>query len=37
MCVCVCVWIEKERVWFDLFSLLNGISIFIGYLMPKPS
>ena len=26
MCVCVC-----------LFSLFNGISAFVGYLMPKPS
>ena len=24
-------------VWFSLVSLFNGISIFVGYLMPKPS
>ena len=23
-------------VWFRLVSLFNGISTFIGYLMPKP-
>ena len=22
--------------WFGLVSLLNGISSFVGYLMPKP-
>ena len=22
--------------WFGLVSLFNGISIFVGYLMPKP-
>ena len=27
MCVCVCGW---------LVSLFNGISTFVGYLMPKP-
>ena len=24
-------------VWFGLVSLFNGISTFVGYLMPKPS
>ena len=23
-------------VWFGLVSLFNGISAFVGYLMPKP-
>ena len=23
-------------VWFDLVSLFNGISTFVGYSMPKP-
>ena len=23
-------------VWFGLVSLFNGISTFVGYLMPKP-
>ena len=23
--------------WFGLVSLFNGISTFVGYLMPKPS
>ena len=23
--------------WFDLVSLFNGISVFVGYLIPKPS
>ena len=32
MCVCVCVC-----VWLGLLSLFNGISTFVGYLMPKPS
>ena len=28
---------SKERmVWFGLVSLFNGISTFVGYLMPKP-
>ena len=22
--------------WFGLFSLFNGISTFVGYLVPKP-
>ena len=26
----------KVVIWFDLVSLFNGISTFIGYLMPKP-
>ena len=31
MCVCVCVW-------FSFVSFfINDISIFVGYLMPKPS
>ena len=25
------------KVWFGLVSLINGISTFLGYLMPKPS
>ena len=24
------------RPWFGLVSLFNGISTFVGYLMPKP-
>ena len=27
----------KKLDWFGLVSLLNGISTFLGYLMPKPS
>ena len=23
--------------WFDLVSLFNGVSIFVGYLLPNPS
>ena len=34
MCVCVCVCVCL--VWFGLVSLFNGISTFVGYLMPKP-
>ena len=32
MCVCVCV---NGLIW--LVSLLNGISTFMSYLIPKPS
>ena len=28
-------WANKEMVWFGLISLFNGISTFVGYLMPK--
>ena len=24
------------QIWFSLVSLFNGISTFVGYLMPKP-
>ena len=27
---------EKENYKFGLVSLFNGISTFVGYLMPKP-
>ena len=27
----------RAKVFFDLFFFFNGISIFVGYLMPKPS
>ena len=30
MCVCVCVCV------FGLVSLFDGISTFVGFLMPKP-
>ena len=29
--------VPKELIWFDLVSLFNGISTFVGYLKPKPS
>ena len=29
-------WCETY-IWFDLLFLFNGISIFVGYLMPDPS
>ena len=35
VCVCVCVCVCAS-VWFSLVSLFNGISTFVGYLMPKP-
>ena len=28
--------LPKRKVWFVLVSLFNGISTFMGYLMPKP-
>ena len=28
---------NKDIIWFGLVSLFNGISIFMGYLMPNPS
>ena len=28
---------QKETWWFGLFSVFNGISNFMDYLMPKPS
>ena len=28
---------KREMIWFGLVSLFNGISTFVGYLMPKPS
>ena len=27
--------IKKKKVWFGLVSLFNGISTFMGYLIPK--
>ena len=27
---------EYNTGWFGLVSLFNGISTFVGYLMPKP-
>ena len=27
---------EQKKLWFGLVSLFNGISIFVGYLTPKP-
>ena len=27
---------ETSFIWFGLVSLFNGISTFVGYLMPKP-
>ena len=27
---------ESNPAWFGLVSLFNGISTFVGYLMPKP-
>ena len=27
---------QINMVWFGLVSLFNGLSTFIGYLMPKP-
>ena len=32
VCVCVCVCVH---IWFGLVSLFNGISTFVGYLMPN--
>ena len=26
---------HPNKVWFDLVSLFNGISTYVGYLMPK--
>ena len=26
---------DNNQVWFSLVSLFNGISTFVGYLMPK--
>ena len=46
-CVCVlptnkiyfCCYYKNPlgKVWFNLVSLFNGISNFVGYLMPTPS
>ena len=27
--------VDDDRFWFGLVSLFNGISTFVGYLMPK--
>ena len=27
---------KRERIWFGLVSLFNGISTFVGYVMTKP-
>ena len=27
---------SRDLVWFSLVYLFNGISTFVGYLMPKP-
>ena len=32
-----CDLLDKLLIWFGLVSLFNGISTFVGYLMPKPS
>ena len=34
----VCISLPANAIgWFGLVSLFNGISTFVGYLMPKPS
>ena len=35
VCVCGGGWVFVCVVWFGLVSLFNGISTFVGYLMPK--
>ena len=27
---------DTQKLWFGWVSLFNGISTFVGYLMPKP-
>ena len=35
--VCVCISTRvSSLVWFGLVSLFNGVSTFVGYLMPRP-
>ena len=29
------IWKKKNSDWFGLVSMFNGISTFVGYLMPK--